>query len=61
MHENPGFSAHWFRHAFVSHLLDAGTKPHEVQELAGHASLGTTTRYAHAKSLPTPGEMLRPA
>lgn len=56
--ENPAVSPHWFRHAFVSHLLDAGVKVHEVRELAGHEKLETTSRYAHARSLPCPGAVL---
>jgi integrase/recombinase XerD len=43
------FSAHWLRHAHASHALDNGANVHEVQKTLGHASLNTTTRYAHAK------------
>lgn len=42
-------SPHWFRHAHVSHALDAGVPPHIVMETVGHASLKTTTDYAHAQ------------
>ena len=44
-----GFSAHWLRHAHASHSLDAGANVHDVQATLGHASLNTTTKYAHSK------------
>lgn len=42
-------SAHWLRHAHVSHALDRGAPAHLVQQTVGHASLATTSRYAHAR------------
>jgi integrase len=39
---------HHLRHGFVTVLLDRGVGAHIVQELAGHADLTTTQRYAHA-------------
>ena len=42
-------SAHWLRHAHVSHALDHGAPAHLVQQTVGHASLVTTSRYAHAR------------
>ena len=45
-------SPHWLRHAHVSHALDHGAPAHLVQQTAGHESLATTSRYAHAR----PGE-----
>ena len=39
---------HLLRHTFVSQLLAAGVPVREVQQLAGHASLATTQRYADA-------------
>jgi len=44
-----GISPHWFRHAHASHALDGGAPVQLVRETLGHASLSTTTRYAHAK------------
>ena len=44
-----GVSAHWLRHAHVSHALDRGAPAHLVQQTVGHASLATTSRYAHAR------------
>jgi site-specific recombinase XerD len=42
-------SAHWLRHAHVSHALDHGAPAHLVQATVGHASLATTSQYAHAR------------
>jgi integrase/recombinase XerD len=42
-------SAHWLRHAHVSHALDRGAPAHLVQATVGHASLATTSTYAHAR------------
>jgi integrase/recombinase XerD len=46
---SPEVSAHWLRHAHVSHALDNGAPAHLVQATVGHASLATTSRYAHAR------------
>lgn len=43
-------SAHWLRHAFASHQLDAGQNVHWVSAQLGHSSLATTTRYSHASA-----------
>ena len=42
-------SAHWLRHAHVSHALDRGAPAHLVQQTVGHSSLATTSRYTHAR------------
>ena len=42
-------STHWMRHAHISHSLDRGAPVHLVRETAGHASLETTSAYAHAR------------
>jgi len=52
-------SAHWLRHAHVSHALDNGAPAHLVQSTVGHASLATTSRYAHARPNDSSSRYLR--
>ena len=42
---DPKISAHTLRHCFAIHLLENGTEPVHIQQMLGHKSLNTTTKY----------------
>lgn len=51
---------HDLRHTGLTWMADAGVKVHDLQKIAGHASLTTTQRYLHPndKSIANAGELL---
>lgn len=57
---------HSLRHAFATHLLEAGVDIHTIQRLMGHGHISSTLRYfhlarKHLASTPSPLELLEGA
>ena len=52
-------SPHYFRHAHISHLWQAGVTGPEIRDEAGHANIATTNKYAHSVGGKALGSILR--
>lgn len=57
---------HALRHAFATHLLEAGVDVHTIQRLMGHGHIGSTLRYfhladRHLAATPSPLELIERA
>jgi integrase/recombinase XerD len=55
---------HGLRHAFATHLLEAGVDIHTIQRLMGHGHISSTLRYFHLAhkqlaATPSPLELLQ--
>ena len=53
MRHKKRITPHSLRHAYATHLIEAGVSILDVQKILGHHSLLTTVRYTHLTSTGT--------
>lgn len=50
MRDKKKITLHSLRHAYATHLIEAGVDLLEVQQILGHRSILTTAKYTHLTS-----------
>jgi site-specific recombinase XerD len=54
---NKGGGIHALRHAFATHMLEAGCDPVTIQRMMGHRNIQTTLRYLHVTQARVQGQV----